>query len=225
MNSKHLRVLCLSACALMGLMAVNASAAQAKWLLLRNGVSVSSLTLVAEVGEGNYLVPNLGSNVHCEGGEGVATVSLSEEGKTLSGAGQGVLTGCADLNFEEVCTVRSPGNPVGTIEGSGSGVADMSTEGDLIVEVASSLEEPFTEIIREGEECPLVEIDSRVTGRVEVEILESLVEKVAHEAHLVLQETFYGENPAELHDGEGGPLSGMGFEVNGAATSVHLVEL
>ncbi len=226
---RNLKVLGLSLLALVAVMAVSASAAQAKWLLLRNGTSVSSLNLIAEAEEGELLVPELGIAIHCEGGKGEVNVETTEGNKKLLASASPEFQGCTDLNFGEVCTVQGKGDPVGTIGASGTGVGSMEGE-KVFVTAASTGEAPFADVVYGGEECPLVEIDGRTFGFVEFEILNPLADTLLKEVHISDEELTFGNSPAELHmfdkeTGEPLPLLGSITEATGATFGVHLVEL
>ncbi len=169
-----------------------------EWTLLRNGVLVSSLILIAEVEEGELLVPELGLAIHCEGGEGAMHVETAEAGKKLLASAEPEFHGCTDLNFGEVCTVQGKGDPVGTI--GAAGTATGSTKGGKVFLTAeSSPEAPFADIVYGGEECPLVEINSRTFGFIELEILNPVVDTTLKQVHISDQELELGSSPAELH--------------------------
>jgi hypothetical protein len=220
---RNLKILGLSLLALVGVMAISASAAQAKWLLLLNGVSVLKEILNVTVNSGELLVPSLGLKIFCSGGTGTAGIELSADHKTLSGSVTGTFNKCKDLEFSEVCTVHGVGDGAETISAKGTGTASM--EGEKVLVNAASSE--FANVEYLGEECPFVEVDGRVSGSVTLEVLKPLEDANLHQVHLVKQNLLYGTAAAELHNGtKGGLLSGS-VTVTGATNKVglHLVGL
>ena len=205
MNKKHLfRLLGLSMLVAVTAMAVSASAAQAKWLVLLDGKSVSTIKLGISAPKGELLVPGLGLAIVCEGGTGSVSASLSNENKTLSGSASIIFSGCTDLNFGEVCDVSSIGDAAGTIKSGGEGAAGMEGE-EYFVDASSS---EFTNITYTGEECPLTEIDGRVNGKVRVTLLDALKDTNLKVGHVLVppKSLFFGEEEATLHDTSGKPL-------------------
>ncbi len=209
----------------LAVMAVSASGAQAEWLLLRNKVSVKSLQLLGKTESGTLLVPSLGLAITCEKGTGEAKVELSEGNKKLSGTVAGKFTGCVDKEFGEVCTVKGVGDPVGTISAQGSGEATMKGAAVQIVGGTTAFGS-FANVVYGGAECPLVEIDGKVTGSGTLEVLDALEDLAVHsKIKLVSASLFFGKNPASIHNGSGGAVSGSATEVSGATFAVHLVNL
>ena len=216
----HLRVLgiCL---ALLGVMALSASAAQAKWLLLKNKVSVSSLTLTARSGLGRLLVPKLGLTIHCTGDSGSITASLSGENKNLSGNGSLTSTGCT-LNESKNCTVKSKGQPNGTIVSNFDDSFIM--EGESVLDQMTTATQ-FTFIEIGNELCPLFEENASVTGKVHLLILEPLSDITERMGHLLSLGLLYGKNEAEIDGTEKGLRLYSLTEATGASFAIHLVEL
>lgn len=209
MHKKHLfRLLGLSMLVAVGVMAMSASAAQAKWVLLLNKAEVSNITLNVTAPVGELLVPNLGLAIICNnGGTGEVNGVVSKEGK-LTGSAIVTFSGCTDLTFGEVCDVRSVGDPLGTIEASGSGEAGMNTadkdpNNDYFVNASS---EEFTNIEytheggEEEGECPLVEIDGRVHGSIQLDLLNALEDTKLKKALVLPIDLNFGGEDATLHD-------------------------
>lgn len=220
------KMLGISFLALVLIMAISATAAEAKWLLLVNGKSVSSIQVVGSGKGGELLVAN-GIAINCAGGiEGAAKVSLSESGGAVSGSGTVSLTGCFELNFGEACDVHSPGQPAGTIVASGSAV------GTMIGEEVSALTtgNPFTVVEFTGEECPLTEINGQISGSIKGTVLNPLEDLKLHQIQFVNEGLLFGGEETEVHtfDENGEPvklLLASVKEVTGGTFSIHLVGL
>ena len=120
MHTNLTKVLGISLLAIVGILAVNASAAHATWQLLKNGANAANnlLNLKATLLEGELLIPNL-LTIKCTGGS--ATLHL-EGGTILKGKAHVALTGCTVLSFSQ-CEVRSSTTAVGSksllLSGSG----------------------------------------------------------------------------------------------------------
>lgn len=219
-----IKIMGLSLLAAVGLMAVTASAAQAKWLKLLNKASVNSLKLSAEMLPGSLYIPEIDMEIHCTGGTASVTTNLSGGSTVLSGSGSAEFTGCAVRELEVACTVHSPGQPDGTIVAEGSGTAGMNGA----EEVFSNLESAeFTEFYYEGEECPLAELDQTISGTVKVTLLEALKDLTTHLVHLDDVSLQWGELEAVLFgEEEGSAILGHVKDENPTATwALHLVEL
>jgi hypothetical protein len=216
---KHLKILGLSILTLTALLAISAVTAQAKWLPLTSKTSVSLVHLDAALNLSELLVPGLGLEIHCN-------FATGDEHMELVG---GVLTtelalhfeGCFDLTFSEVCSVHSTEQKNGSLLYFGKGTA--SEDGSSTLTTAQSSE--FTTIEYLGEECPFAEINGKITGSMTFQILNPLVDAGTHQIHLVKQALFFAGEPATLHNGSGGTLSGSFKEVNNKTWALHLVGL
>ena len=220
MRGRHLRIFGVLV-ALVGVMAVGASAAQAEWLLLKSKVSVLELKFNTTTGLGKLLVPKLGLTIHCTGGSGPITISTDTTHKVLTGSGTITYTGCTIEGNPEKCTVHSKGAANGTIVAKGSGTGFM--EGEAVLAELSSSEFTFIEI--GGALCPLNEENGAVNGKAHLLLLEPLVDASTHMAHLLSLGLFYGKQEAKLD----GTVEGLQlFEVTDAGGNpwaIHLVNL
>lgn len=222
MRVRWLRILGLSFLALAGFMSLSASAAQARWLLLLNGVSVGSIDVNNLELQSRLLVPALGLAIECKESTGIDKWSTSEESKKLSVSGSSTSTGCVVSEFEEVCKVKSLGQSVGSIAISGSGPVGMEGAEVLIAKLSSS---NFTDIILEGEECPFIEINGKVSGSILKTVLEALQNKVTRLTHLGSSGLSFGGQPATLESNEGGAVLGHETHVGNGTWAFHLVNL
>lgn len=224
MSRKHLiKILGLSLLAAVGIMAVSASAAHAKWLMLRNGASVLSLELEVSLPLGILLIPGLGTELHCAGGEGGIAGSLSGDHKTLTGLAETTFSGCIDPIWNEVCAVGSPGEPNGKIAASANLVAGMGEgQEEYFFNMTSS---QFAKAEYRGEECPLTEINARVGGNARVDLLNALADTTLKVGHFLSTGMTLWGGSATAHDGEGEILPISIEEVSGATWSLHLVNL
>ncbi len=228
MRGKHLiKVLGLSLLVAVGAMAVSASAAQAKWLLLKNGASVDTLSLVGTVLLGELLVDKLGLKIHCPEGTIAAEFKLSADKTKATGTGSATFKKCTVLTFPK-CTVNSPGAAAGEIKAAGSGEGKMT--GETVFAELSSAE--FTTIEITGALCSISELGGqKVNGTATLTLHEPLVDKKEHLALLDELALFYGKENAIIH----GELLTPGVldpavlvhatEASGATFAVHLVEL
>lgn len=223
MRRGHLEILGLSLLALVGVMAVSASAAQAKWLLLKDGVSVLSQSFNFTLGTVELLVPNVGIEILCKGGTGTTNFSLDATHTKLSGSASWQFSGCEDVNYGEVCTVEGVGDSAGKISVALTGTGIMEGE-KVLIDAASS---EFLNFQYLGEECPFTELDGRVSGEMTLEVLEPLKEAALHQVHLVKQNLFYGGESAEWHAGppSAGTVLGSISTLNGEKSAIHLVGL
>ena len=93
MHTRHLKILGLSLLALVGVMAVSASGAQANWLLLNPAnTSVDELNVSGPILLSELLVPGLELAIHCKGGKASALLKKLNGGATLSGSGSALFT-------------------------------------------------------------------------------------------------------------------------------------
>lgn len=233
--TKHWRILGMSLLALIGVLAVGAPTAQAKWLILvelKPG-EVSSVKELKLKGsrEGGIILSEVGNKIRCTGAIGTGSATLSENEMELSGTATVSLTGCAEENFEEICTIHSVGQPNGTIVASGAGKFEMKNEftTEEVWVKAESLE--FTSIEYLGEECPLDGANEIVSGGLKITTLDALKLQKLHEIHSIAEKLKLGELRAELHMLESGtsePLPlilGSIEEAAGRPFAFHLVNL
>jgi hypothetical protein len=201
-------------------MAVSASAAQAKWLLLRNGVSVLKLDLKANILLARIVLPELGAEIHCTAGTGTMAASLSGDHKALSASMTATLTGCTDL-IGKACTVSSKGQPAGTIVVSGTGVGGMTGE-EYFVDLAS---EEFAFVEYHGALCPFDEVEDTLSGEMRIDLPNALADTTSKTAYLLGKGLSYWGSEAFLAGSKGEPISMHLTEVVGASWGMHLVGL
>jgi hypothetical protein len=197
-DMRHLKILGLSALALVGIMAVSASAAQATWVL-DGGVTLPDgkllLSLEGGVLLGELLVPGLGIEIHCTGGTAHVHLLTHTDMKTLNASGHAVFSGCKVLNFSAVCKVKSSTTAAGEILAEGSGTVSMN--GSETYALLSST--TFTTIEFEGAECPFIETDGRVNGNVKLTFHNPQTSEATHLALLNDDGLFLGDEPATIH--------------------------
>jgi hypothetical protein len=229
------KILGLSLLVAVGVMAVSASAAQAKWLLLKNGASTNTLDLVIQGLLGELLVPNLGLAIHCTGASG--TASITSSGATATGSATVVFEGCTVLNNPKCTILGEEGVPAteGKIIAGGKGELGMNGAEEVLVKAKG---EPFTTFYFMGAFCTLPE-ETEVKGLALLTLLEALKDLKTHLVHVDeghapgtgATELFYGNEPAEIHGAllAGGVHEPAGeahvTEKNGATWAIHLVEL
>jgi hypothetical protein len=188
------KVLGLSLLAIVAVMAVNASAASANWLLLRNLASVKTLNLDALVLNGELLVPGIGPEIYCPHGHATATLLDLDSPSELDVHAEGTFLNCIVLDFP-LCTVHSPGEANGEIIALGEGKATMSG-----TNVTANFEsEEFTEIQFLNALCPFFELDSPFSGSIHILILNVNTDSVEKLAHLDDLELFFLGEPMEIH--------------------------
>ena len=197
--AKHWKILGMSLLALIGVFAINAGAAQAKWLLLLNKVSVDKIEGKGTA-EAGYLLSANGNKIFCSAstGTGKAEVSALAEKNTLNASAIITFTGCKEERFPTTCSIHSTGRPNGTIVVSVTGVGKMenTNEEEIILDATSK---EFTLLEYLGEECPLNESQEVVAGSVHILVLKALQDVALHEIHILdLGLTLFGTK-AELH--------------------------
>lgn len=223
----RLKVLGLTLFALVSMLAVSASAAHADWVLLEGAgkSKVGSLSLTASTpNPGQLLVVGLGLEIECQKGSGTASIT---DAATPTAKAKITFTECKDNNFGEVCTVRGVADAVGSITGQGEGTASMTSKSstDLFITAASKAETPFADVLYEGEECPLTEIDGEVTGSVKIEVKNPTTHTASHNVEVVGQALNFGEEEAELHDGKEPPANVTGTVTRAGNVAVSVVLL
>ncbi len=207
---KHLKILGLSLLALVGVLAVNASAAQAVWVLNggTNTGGVLDLKLKGQILLGQLLVAGIGLKIHCD--EGAADVLLITNAAmtVLTGSGTATFTGCDVEEFEEVCEVMSPGKPSGTIFASGTGEGKMASKAKEAETFAKLTNSNFSTILFEGEECPFIGLEEAVNGSVRLVVNTPETVSATHTATINEEGLFFGEEAALL-DGPGAGNSAL----------------
>jgi hypothetical protein len=195
MHQKNLtRTLGLSLLVIVAVMAVNASAAQANWLLLKNLVSVATLNLTANILEKELLVPDLNLKIYC--GKGTATATVVD-GTPPTGSVHALLELCSVLLFSN-CIIHSAGAPNGHVLLQGEGSTIWMASNDSILVLAEDAE--FTTIEFLGATCPFIDTVEPIGGGVLFELLEAsnphLLKRLAHfDDH----EIFFGQAEATIH--------------------------
>lgn len=220
MHGKNLiKVLGLSALAIVAVTALSAATAQANWVLKRNGSSVKTLQLEASLLEKELLLPNLGLTIRCTGG--AATVAILNETTALSGSIHATFTGCTVLVFPN-CQVSSLEQAHGTILVSGSGSIGHFGGRALLLPESTS----FSEIEVLGVLCPVDELHAVLNGALRFLILESESELTTHLAHLDDHGLFFGEEEAFI-DGPSGADTALSHvtHTGGGTWSIKLINL
>lgn len=222
---KQLKIVGFSLLALAAVMAMSASAAQAEKYEVTVGGKVLSggqtLELKVSVAAGELLVPKLGLAIRCDGGEGILKLTLSATQELLGGPFNITFKKCRILEFEETCSVHSKGDAAGIIKAGGSGDMTMP-QAKLYVYAPTSGAGVFSDIIIDGDECPLVNVSGVVTGSIEIEIEAAETFAKIHNIKVIAQKLLYGLHSATLEALGGAALTGTVEEVTGLATSIKL---
>lgn len=198
MHGRHLKALGLSLLAITSVMALDAPASQAKWLLLRNSASVSSLNLSLTLSKAELLVPGLSLAINCSGGSGSASLALSAESKSLSGSTNTTFTGCKVLGAEKTCEVYGGTLQAGGIVLKAEGSAVSGGGGDVFVEQGSA---GIGLIEIEGELCPFGEVWAGVAGTMRLTVLNASTNSTLHSADLDELFLSFGGEKMEMHSG------------------------
>lgn len=227
MRKKHsLKILIPSLLTAIGVLGVSASAAQADWVLLEGSgkTKVSSLSLTVSVSLGMFLVPGLGLSIHCKKGSGSLNIF---DGNPIVFEKKTQFAECKDLNFGEVCTVRGSGDTTGSITTASLGLGSMTSKGssDLFAAFSSTKEEASANIVYEGEECPLTEIDGVLSGSSKIEVKSPTTHTATHELEFVEQNLTFGDELMLLHDGKEPPMNVRGTVTRAGNIPVSIVLL
>ncbi len=182
MHKRHLtKLLGLTVLAAISVMAVSATAAQAKWLLLLNGAAVEELHLGIAGLEGKLTAKN-GLKIKCTSGEGLAIVKKVEGGLKVTGEASGTFKGCVWVGSEKTCTINDGG--VGFIKAAGTGEALMEgAETNKVIANAESAS--FSVIKTEGAFCT-VPAEEIVSGSAHV-LIENALEDTKIKLGKILQ--------------------------------------
>lgn len=230
MRQKHkVRIFGLCVLAVVGVMAMSASAAQAKWLILVGGQSVSAAKFDATFNLGEMLLSGLYS-LHCTGGTGGATIQATESNTNLLLTGSVSFTGCvmkdATGKVNKNCSVSSKGQTVGTISISES--SGVTMEGEKTFAILESEEFSLIQIV--GALCPIAtegDLTMSLMGSATLTLDKAGTLQTLHSVGLDDQELFYGEDEALLHDGSSpaNPVTGSALEESGSPWAIQLVGL
>jgi hypothetical protein len=197
MHKKHLiKLIGLTVLAAISAMAVTASAAQAKYLLLLNEEDKTQLTFNIEILPGGYMKADNGLKVACSGGTGTGSATLSGDAKTVGGSATVNFSGCVWVGSEKTCTIKAEGVS-GRIHASGTGAVSMS--GSKYFVTAASSE--FTVIHSEGAFCTIPE-EEVVSGSATIEVEGAEAETKLKKAHFSSEALFLGEAEVEEIVGE-----------------------
>lgn len=224
MNSKRLsKVLSLSILAIVAVMAVNATAAQAEWKL-NGGVTLGNGELLLELlviyGLKEILIGSLGAHIHCEEGIAIEHYETLNKKTVLDFEEEALLLECEVLGFAKTCIVSSPGQSAGTIASQGEGVASMSGT-ETFVKMSS---ENFGEFGFSGTFCPFNGIGGVVSGEMKVGI-EGEETEASHSGYIedVVGTMWYGEEELELHGGNlAEPVTATAKKVGGGSWGISL---
>lgn len=222
MHRKRLcKMLGLSMLAVVGVMAVSASAAQAKWLIRVNGVSVQSVLFVSAYGLTLIFVPGLNLDIHCDDGIGSLLLGTSVNDTVLLHNGWELFLDC-DVVGVKTCTVHSSGEKSGNIKIEGTGTGQM--EGSKTFVKRESKKLALIEI--EGALCPLNEVAEELSGSMTLTVDNAETEEKVHTSKLDDQKLLFGAEAAQLYGAEKSTsISGSLKMESGATWSVKLVNL
>lgn len=179
MHRKHLiKALGLSVLVIVGVMAVSASAAQAKYQLLLDGASVPSLHLQLQ-GLAGYMKIESGLKVECTGGTGLAFGEKKEEDKKVTGSASATFTGCFWAGSETTCQIVNEAEEPGVIDASGNGEVVMEGEEYRVTATSENFTTIYTEDLG-GCNVPPEEVVSGTGSALILNALENTKVKLAH---------------------------------------------
>jgi hypothetical protein len=163
-----------------GLMMVSVSDAQAKYLLLLNGASVSKIKRTLE-GLGLKLTTEIGQALSCTGGTGIGTVETVESGLKAPTTSSVTLNGCVWEGAEKTCTIN---------DGSGNGIIHIAGSGQVTMENSETYAETIESaelgtIVTTGAFCTLEE-EAVISGAFRRVILEPLKDTKVKLSHLTV---------------------------------------
>lgn len=196
---KLTKLLSLSVLAFVSAMAINASAAQALYVLA-GGTQHSSGVLLLHLNATyllkEFLIVPLGVHIHCLGGTGLVLYQTNAAMTTLLRILVATFTHCLTVGFAS-CTVRTPGQAAGVITMSGSGNAHMSGTETL----ATMASENFSTIAFEGALCPFNEVEGTINGEMSASLPngEELAETKLGTSDDVSGSLFFGEEECLIH--------------------------
>lgn len=198
---KPTRLLGLSILAIVAVMAMSASTAQASYNLVggiqdKSGTLLLSLDLQFLLSE--FLLEYLSTHFHCQGGTGSLFLQTNSAMTVLTGSGTARLTGCVVQGWEESCTVKTPGSPAGELLAAFEGTATMGG-GQTYMNMAS---EELVVWEYNGEECPFAEVIGVVSGSFKLAITSSETSVSTHLGGFDDIQLFYGEEPLAIHGTE-----------------------
>lgn len=191
---RDLKILVLSLLALIGVLSVGTSAAQAKWQLLDGETPTLSLTLLGEILLSQILIDEIPISIHCGRGDLSMVLTLDAAHTTLSVSEETLLENCAEKNFT-TCAVYSLGRKSGTIFMSAKGQAAMVGTASFAKFVSAT----FGNIAFKGSECPLLEFEIEVTGEMRMSVVSPTSHQAVHEVWLEGVALTGGESSMALH--------------------------
>lgn len=206
---RNLKVLGMATLLLMGIVAMNASTAQAKWLLHRNGQSVLLLALNLSFSEAEFLVDEVGLHIVCSGGSGTGHLDLNQAHTSLTASTAVTFFGCKEVNFSEVCELYGGGLKAGEILTKAEGSAYQTGIVDVTAEVISA-GIGYVEFV--GEECPLAEIDGSIYGTMVMLLLNMSTASSSHTIHLEEGFLYFGEYDLTMHSSVSSRVLGTATE-------------
>jgi hypothetical protein len=157
-----IKLLGVTVLAAVSVMAVSASVAQAKYLLLLNGVSVPELHL-GFVGLKGFLKAENGLKLECQSSEGLAIAKSLEEGKKVTiTETNATFKECVWVGSEKTCTINDGGK--GLIKVKGAGEVSMANKTSYLLKLSGA---PFTTLFTEGVFCTIPE-EEEIKGGVHV---------------------------------------------------------
>jgi hypothetical protein len=215
MRSRHkIKLLGLSVLAVSAVMALSATAAQAKYLLLLNGKSVSSMKFKLEFLSISVKLEN-GLAIKCTGGVGSSKASLSESGAKLSGAPSATLTGCVWVASEKTCTINDEG--AGQIKLQGTDLMHMTGTEFYLMGGGAGIGTIFTE----GIFCSLPE-EEEIGGTASFKVLNALSDTKVKTGDLGSPNLTIGNSKVSELTGE---VHVSDADDSNATFGIHLVEL
>ena len=224
MHAKRLfRILGISMLMAVGVMAVSASAAQAKWSIKAAGSTAKSIEVEGGAGSAVLAVPGLKLTISCPAG-GIGALLETETasgGPTLTGGVSIGFGGCDVEGFKSECGVNSPGQEEGIIVMSSGAVGAM--EGSKTFATLESGE--FTTVVISGALCPFDEVEETLGGSMTLTFQAAETEQKVHGLELEDQELQFGEEEALLGAEGGGPVIGSAAAGSGNAWAIQLVGL
>jgi hypothetical protein len=193
MQKRHLiKLLGLTVLAAISAMAVSATVAQAKFLLLLEGKSVAKINSSLIGLKGRMKAEN-GLTLECQGGKGEATAESVESGAKVTISVSGTIEGCVWVGSEKTCTINDGGK--GLIHSAGTGEVVMPSEGLYIMSIGSS---HLASVFTEGVFCTIPE-EEEISGTTHLHIEGKLPEgKLLLGNELALNEKLGNSKVTEL---------------------------
>ncbi len=178
MHRKYmLKAIGLSVLAIIGMTAIGASTAQAKYVLRLNEEPVSALHLLLDGLHGVIKAEN-GLELLCTGGHGLIEAKNLES--TVVGSMSREFTGCVWVGAEETCIIEDPEGGEGVIKAEGTGKIEMVGGAYNVV---TTNEKEFAVVYTEGLFCTLPE-EEVVEGTASASLPDAEEEATTHSAEL-----------------------------------------